>query len=184
MSFMPVKGYAGKYLRVNLSEGSLVDEVYDEATLRRHLGGTGMGAKVLYEETPKDAEFSDPRNVVMIASGPLGGTTVGGSGTISVVTKGALTGGATSVQANGLFGAYMKFSGYDGVILTGASSDGARGLLEIKSHGGLVAVQDPDTAESSLMPMSAIDLCKPHRIIKLDEIGQWIAETIQKGECR
>ncbi len=123
MSFMPVKGYAGKYLRVDLSDGSLVDEIYDEATLRRHLGGTGMGAKVLYEEAPRDIEFSDPRNVAVIASGPLGGTAVGGSGTISVVTKGALTGGATSVQANGLFGAYMKFSGYDGVILTGAADE-------------------------------------------------------------
>jgi len=123
MSFMPVKGYAGKYLRVNLTEGSLVDEVYDESTLRRHLGGTGVGAKVLYEEAPKDIEFMDPRNVAVIASGPLGGTSVGGSGTISIVTKGALTGGATSVQANGLFGAYMKFSGYDGVILTGAAPE-------------------------------------------------------------
>jgi aldehyde:ferredoxin oxidoreductase len=120
---MHVKGYAGKYLRVKLSDGSLVDEVYDEVTLRRHLGGTGMGAKVLYEEVPRKIEFSDPRNVAVIASGPLGGTTVGGSGTISVVTKGALTGGATSVQANGLFGAYMKFSGYDGVILTGAADE-------------------------------------------------------------
>ena len=123
MNFMPVKGYAGKYLRVDLSDGSLVDEVYDEATLRRHLGGTGMGAKVLYEEVPRDIEFSDPSNVVVIASGPLGGTAIGGSGTISVVTKGALTGGATSVQANGLFGAYMKFSGYDGVILAGAADE-------------------------------------------------------------
>jgi len=43
--------------------------------------------------------------------------------TQSTVTKGALTGGATSVQANGLFGAYMKFSGYDGVILQGASDE-------------------------------------------------------------
>jgi len=123
MSFMPVKGYAGKFLRVDLSDGSLVDEVFDEATLRRYLGGTGMGAKVLYEEVPRDIEFSNPRNVAVIASGPLGGTAVGGSGTISVVTKGALTGGATSVQANGLFGAYMKFSGYDGVILTGAADE-------------------------------------------------------------
>ena len=46
---------------------------------------------------------------------------MGGSGTISLVTKGALTGGATSVQANGLFGAYMKLSGYDGVVVQGAA---------------------------------------------------------------
>jgi len=44
-----------------------------------------------------------------------------GSGTVSLVTKGALTNGATSVQANGRFGAYLKFSGYDSVIIQGAA---------------------------------------------------------------
>ena len=118
-----MKGYAGRFLRVDMTDGTMSEEVYDEATLRKYLGGTGIGAKILYEEVPRDAEFSDPRNVAVIASGPLGGTVVGGSGTISIVTKGALTGGSTSVQANGLFGAYMKFSGYDGLIVTGASDD-------------------------------------------------------------
>jgi aldehyde:ferredoxin oxidoreductase len=106
-----------------MSEGELTDRVYDEAALRKYLGGTGIGAKILYDEVPLDIEWSDPRNIVTVASGPLGGTAVGGSGTISLVTKGALTGGATSVQANGLLGAYMRFSGYDGVIVKGASED-------------------------------------------------------------
>ena len=118
-----VKGYAGRFLRVNLTESTLKDEIFDEATLRKYLGGTGIGTKLIYEEVPQGAEWNDPRNIVSIASGPLGGTVVGGSGTITVVTKGALTGGATSVQANGLFGAYMKFSGYDGVIITGAAKE-------------------------------------------------------------
>jgi aldehyde:ferredoxin oxidoreductase len=118
-----LKGFAGKYLRVNLNNGILSDEVFDEWTLRNYLGGTGIGSKILYEEVPRDIEWSDPANVISIASGPLGGTVVGGSGTISIVTKGALTGGATSVQANGLFGAYMKFSGYDGILITGSSKE-------------------------------------------------------------
>nr|MBC8498463.1 hypothetical protein [Candidatus Bathyarchaeota archaeon] len=116
-----IKGYAGKFLRVDMSEGKLSDEVFDEATLRKYLGGTGIGAKILYEEVPPDADWSDPVNRVTIGSGPLGGTAVGGSGTISIVTKGAMTGGSTSVQANGLFGAYLRFSGYDGIIVQGAS---------------------------------------------------------------
>lgn len=119
----PTKGYAGRFLRVDLTEGALKDIIFDEATLRKNLGGTGIGAKVLYDETPPDADWSSPVNRVIIASGPLGGTSVGGSGTISIVTKGALTGGATSVQANGLFGAYMRFSGFDGVVVQGASKD-------------------------------------------------------------
>ncbi len=140
-----VKGFAGKYLSVDLSDGSLEDSVFDEATLRMYLGGTGIGSKILYEDVPPDADWSDPINRVTIASGPLGGTSVGGSGTISVVTKGALTGGATSVQANGLFGAYMKFSGYDGVIIHGASDewkylflkDGSAELREAQKFTGL-----------------------------------------------
>ena len=116
-----IKGYAGKFLRVDMSKGKLSDEVFDEATLRKYLGGTGIGAKILYEEVPPDADWSDPVNRVTIGSGPLGGTAVGGSGTISIVTKGAMTGGSTSVQANGLFGAYLRFSGYDGIIVQGAS---------------------------------------------------------------
>jgi aldehyde:ferredoxin oxidoreductase len=47
-----IKGYAGKFLRVDMSEGKLSDEVFDEATLRKYLGGTGIGAKILYEEVP------------------------------------------------------------------------------------------------------------------------------------
>lgn len=92
-----IKGYAGKFLRVDISEGKLSDEVFDEATLRKYLGGTGIGSKILYEEVPPDADWSDPVNRVIIGSGPLGGTAVGGSGTISIVTKGAMTGGSTSV---------------------------------------------------------------------------------------
>ena len=118
-----LKGFAGKYLRIDLTSGDLLNQPFDEPTYRAYLGGTGVGSKILYDEVPPDAEWSNPVNRVTIASGPLGGTSVGGSGTISLVTKGALTGGATSVQANGLFGAYMRFSGYDGVVIQGAAED-------------------------------------------------------------
>ncbi|MDP6048481.1 MAG: aldehyde ferredoxin oxidoreductase C-terminal domain-containing protein [Candidatus Bathyarchaeota archaeon] len=116
-----IKGYAGKFLRVDLTKGTLEDWIWDEEAYRSYLGGTGAGARVLYDEVPLNANWSDPENRMVIASGPLGGTSVGGTGTISLVTKGALTGGATSVQANGLFGAYMKFSGFDGLVIQGAS---------------------------------------------------------------
>src|SRR5262245_46118185 len=43
-----------------------------------------------------------------------------------------------------------------GVILTGAGSDGALGLRQIKEHSGLTVVQDPLEAEYESMPRSAI----------------------------
>jgi two-component system chemotaxis response regulator CheB len=43
-----------------------------------------------------------------------------------------------------------------GVILTGASFDGAKGLAKIKARGGLAIVQEPATAISRIMPEAAI----------------------------
>ena len=148
-----IKGFAGKSLRVDLTKSKTWDEVYDEKTLRMYLGGTGIGAKILYEEVPSTAVYSDPENRMVIASGPLGGTSVGGSGTISIVTKGALTGGATSVQANGLFGAYMKFSGYDGIILQGASKNWKYLVIkdenaELKDADKLLGLDTYETGEA------------------------------------
>lgn len=114
-------GYAGKLLEVNLTDQTLQTELLDESLLREYIGGTCLGAKYLMENVPNGISWSDPRNIIFIASGPLGGTSVPGSGTFSVVTKGALTNGATSSQANGFFGAYMKFSGFDAIIIKGAS---------------------------------------------------------------
>lgn len=43
-----------------------------------------------------------------------------------------------------------------GIILSGAGSDGTRGAIAIHNEEGLVMVQDPQTAEFSSMPRSAI----------------------------
>ncbi|MFQ6053751.1 MAG: aldehyde ferredoxin oxidoreductase N-terminal domain-containing protein, partial [Candidatus Bathyarchaeia archaeon] len=141
-----------------MTRAALSDLVFDEENLRRYLGGTGVGSKILYDEVPPEADWSDPVNRVVIASGPLGGTVVGGSGTISIVTKGALTGGATSVQANELFGAYMKFSGYDGVVVQGASEswqylvlrDSSAELRDAKRFVGLDTYETCDALRREL----------------------------------
>ncbi len=57
-----------------------------------------------------------------------------------------------------------------GIILTGANSDGAEGLLAVKNRGGYTIVQDPEDAESKTMPLEAIKLVKPHSILTLNEI--------------
>lgn len=116
-------GYAGALLRVDLSKGKFSQHKPDEATLRKYIGGTGIGAKYLYDMVKPGVEWSDPANVLVMATGPLGGTTVHGSGNFSVVTKGPMTNGAAASQANGFFGAFLKFCGYDGIVIEGAAKD-------------------------------------------------------------
>ncbi|MBI2848401.1 MAG: hypothetical protein HYX83_04415 [Chloroflexi bacterium] len=133
-------GYTGRILRVDLSKENITVEQFDEPTARKYVGGTGLGIKYLYEEVPPGVEWSAPENRFILASGPLGGTRVGGSGTFSVVTKGALTNGATSSQANGFLGAYLRFSGFDGIIIQGA----ARRWVYLYIHDGTAELKEAE----------------------------------------
>lgn len=67
-------------------------------------------------------------------------------------------------------------SGLVGIIGTGANFDGANGLLKIKEYGGVTIVQDPDTAEVEVMPQAAISAAKPHLILSVNEIIQYMLE--------
>lgn len=63
-----------------------------------------------------------------------------------------------------------------GIILTGANSDGSRGLRRIKEIGGIAIVQDPATAEMDSMPNAAIAAAEPDYILPLDQIGTFIGQ--------
>jgi two-component system chemotaxis response regulator CheB len=67
-----------------------------------------------------------------------------------------------------------------GVVLTGASEDGARGLLCIRIAGGCSIVQDPATAEIPFMPTRAIEIAKPDYVLPLSSIGAFLAELGQE----
>jgi len=69
-------GYTGKILRVDLSTGKQWIEYLDDRTLRKWVGGVGLGAKYLYEEVAPGIEWSDSENRLIWASGPLAGSGV------------------------------------------------------------------------------------------------------------
>lgn len=117
-----VSGYAGKILRVDLTTGRIWTQALTPQEYREYLGGVGLGAKILYEEVPPDVHWDHPDNRLVLATGPLAGLPVWGTGGLTVVTRGALTNGATSTQANGFFGANLKFSGYDAIVFQGQAS--------------------------------------------------------------
>jgi two-component system chemotaxis response regulator CheB len=58
-----------------------------------------------------------------------------------------------------------------GIILTGANSDGAKGLKALCDRGGAAIVQDPREALSQAMPLSAINQCPAAQVMTLDAIA-------------
>jgi len=54
-----------------------------------------------------------------------------------------------------------------GILLTGASEDGAAGLCRIQASGGMTVVQDPVEAQVPTMPQAALAAFTPDRILTL-----------------
>lgn len=62
-----------------------------------------------------------------------------------------------------------------GMLLTGASADGAAGMDAIGRAGGLTVVQDPADADIATMPAAAIRLRAPDLILPLDAMRALLA---------
>lgn len=96
--------------------------------MRDWLGGAGLGALILYRETASrggrgNVSWDHPDNRLVLATGPLAGLPVWGTGALTVATIGAMTNGPTSTQANGFFGTNLKYCGYDAIVVQGQSKD-------------------------------------------------------------
>lgn len=57
-----------------------------------------------------------------------------------------------------------------GILLSGASEDGAAGLQEIHLAGGITIVQTPASADSPIMPAAALALFEPTYLWSPDEL--------------
>jgi len=116
-------GYFGEILRVDLGRDKIERSTLPEDIIREFIGGTGLGAKYLYDEVPPGTGWADPDNRLILAAGPLNATPIGGSGSVSVVSKGPLTNGVGCSQANGYFGAYLRLCGLNGLIFQGKAEN-------------------------------------------------------------
>lgn len=66
-----------------------------------------------------------------------------------------------------------------GVLLTGASADGAAGLARIKQRGGCAIVQDPASAECATMPSAGIAATAVDYVLPLERIGEHLLSLVE-----
>ena len=113
-------GY-GKFLRVNLSDKSFSVEEIPEDWPKLYGGGRGFGAKLLYDRVP---DFCDPfgeENKLIFCTGILSGTNLQAFHRWIAITKSPLTDGYCRALGGSTFGAFMRFAGYDCIIIEGKS---------------------------------------------------------------
>jgi aldehyde:ferredoxin oxidoreductase len=111
----------GKFLRVDLTRGKTIDEKLPRGLARNYIGGAGIGIRFLYDDVEPHADPFGPENELIIFTGPYQGTVAPTSGRFHITTKSPLTGLVGDANSGGHFGAYLKYAGYDGIVVRGRS---------------------------------------------------------------
>ena len=154
-------GYHGRALIVDLTTRSVEWEPIPEVALRNFIGGTGLGAYLLYRHCPPGIEPLDPANPLLFVCSPLVGSRLTTSSKFAVLAKSPLTGMIGDSLSSSFLAVELKRSGCDALIVKGRSPE----LTLLSIQNGDVEFLDA----SDMRGMSATDT---ERAVK-ERIGHW-----------
>jgi aldehyde:ferredoxin oxidoreductase len=115
-------GYTNKLLRIDLARLAFEVRGMDDAELRDYVGGTGLAAKILHDETDGGTDPLGSDNLLIFMTGPYAGTRAISSSRHVVVAKSPLTGLFGEANSGGSWAEALKKSGYDGLVIEGTAS--------------------------------------------------------------
>jgi aldehyde:ferredoxin oxidoreductase len=116
-------GYVGKILRVDLSTNR-ISFIETSKYYEMYLGGRGIAARIAWEELKPNTSPYSPENKLIFMTGPLSGTLSPGSGRISVCGIAPQVYPKpwyTRSNMGGRFASWLKYAGFDGIIIEGKS---------------------------------------------------------------
>ena len=125
-----LKGYNGKILRLDLSNGDTDFQQINEPTARKYIGGVGLAAKILWDETTPDTTPFSPENELVFMTGPLTGSSLPKSSRYIVAGISPLTGIWGEANSGGYFGPALRFAGWDGIVIRGQSEQPVMLVIE------------------------------------------------------
>ncbi len=108
-------------LVVDLSTREIREEIIPDTVYKSYLSGMGLGAWMLYNRIPANADPLGPDNMLGFMSGLLTGTGSLFTGRWMVVGKSPLTGTWGEANCGGHFSPAIKRCGVDGIFVTGKS---------------------------------------------------------------
>ena len=115
-------GYNGSALIVDLGLRESRRMPLDEDVLRRFIGGTGLGAYLLYKHCPPAVKPLAPENPLIFVCSPLVGSRLTTSSKFAVLTKSPLTGFIGDSLSSSFMSTELKNAGMDALIITGKSA--------------------------------------------------------------
>jgi len=146
-------GYWQRMLRIDLTNRTVEVQPFDEAMLRRFIGGAGLGAELLRNEVGAKQDPYGPENRLIFATGPFQGPPVPGGAKFSVVGISPVTHTFGDTAAGASWGPALKEAGYDAVVFEGAADapvyvDIADDQVEIRDASGLWGLDSFETVDA------------------------------------
>lgn len=160
-------GYNGKVLRINLSENSIKSEPLNLEVAQKYIGARGLGVKTLIDEIDSKVDPLSPNNKFIVATGPITAAPMPTSGRYMVITKAPLTGTIGISNSGGHFGAELKRTGYDMIILEGKSEK----PVYINIEDDKVDIKDASNLWGKIVSETTEELVKVHDRAKVLCIG-------------
>jgi len=114
-----MKGWTGKYLRINLSKKQIKKEEYDVKFAHKWVGGRGFAIKILWDELKPGIDPLGPENKLIVALGTLSGLTVPTSAKAVIAAKSPLTRGYGDGNMGSKAAMQLRKAGYDYLIIEG-----------------------------------------------------------------
>lgn len=118
-SIIKMTTFAGKLLRINLDTSTYCEEAIPHRFYKEFISARGLSVKYLYDEIKPNLDPLGPENKLIMSIGVLGGTGLQGFSKWCVASKSPLTGTVFRAITGGNFGVWMKYAGYDLIIIEG-----------------------------------------------------------------
>jgi aldehyde:ferredoxin oxidoreductase len=110
-------------LHIDLGTGKTYVQTIDVATMKATLGGASLAAHLLLPHLQQDTDPLSPNAQLLFLTGPLTGTKGTAVGRFVVCGKSPATGLWGESNVGGFFGPELRKAGYDGLWVTGQSSN-------------------------------------------------------------
>lgn len=138
--------YYEKIARINLTTGDISVEPLDMELAHKFIGGRGLGTKMLYDAGVATVDPLSPENQLIYITGPMTGAAAPSTGRYMVVTKSPLTGMIACSNSGGIWGAKLKYAGWDAIIVEGEAPEWAYIVIdddkiEIRDASDLVGMK-------------------------------------------
>ncbi len=126
-----VHGYTNQVLTADLGTGDIKSTVLDPQVRNYFIGGRSLGLYLLHKNTTLETAPTDPGNPLILSPGPLGGIPqFPGTSKCMAVSLSPLTGVPGVSNFGGYFGAYLKYAGFDALVIKGKSPGGAMLVID------------------------------------------------------